>query len=76
MRCTGRAGLLGSLSLKDNIDIREPVFKGLCEAGKEVTLLPLVDHIDLALKDLSFEICSWMINCSKSGWTYGPGTCM
>jgi hypothetical protein len=76
MRCSGRAGLLGSLSLKHNIDNREPVFKGLCEARKEVTLLPMVDHIDLAMKDLSFEICSWMINCCKSERTYGPGACM
>ena len=36
---------------------------------KEFTLLPTVDHIDPAMKDLGFEICSWLINCCKSGRT-------
>jgi hypothetical protein len=36
---------------------------------KEFTLLPTVDHKDPAMKVLSFEICSWLINCCKSGRT-------
>jgi hypothetical protein len=36
---------------------------------KEFTLLPTVDHKDPAMKELSFEICSWLINCCKSGRT-------
>ncbi|MGB7568919.1 MAG: hypothetical protein WBM07_13745 [Chitinivibrionales bacterium] len=36
---------------------------------KEFTLLPTVDHIDPEMKDLDFEICSWLINCCKSGRT-------
>jgi hypothetical protein len=36
---------------------------------KEFALLPTVDHTDPAAKELSFEICSWRINCCKSGRT-------
>jgi hypothetical protein len=36
---------------------------------KEFTLLPTVDHIDPSMEDLHFEICSWLINCCKSGRT-------
>jgi hypothetical protein len=36
---------------------------------KEFTLLPTVDHIDPSMKDLHFEICSWLINCCKSNRT-------
>jgi hypothetical protein len=36
---------------------------------KKFTFLPTVDHIDPSMKDLHFEICSWLINCCKSGRT-------
>jgi hypothetical protein len=36
---------------------------------EEFTLLPTVDHIDPSTKALSFEICSWLVNCCKSGRT-------
>jgi hypothetical protein len=36
---------------------------------KEYYLLPTVDHVDPFGDKLEFEICSWRINCCKSGLT-------
>jgi len=54
-----RIGTWDSTTGKDNHDI----FR------KEFTMLPTVDHKDPEMKALDFEICSWLINCCKSGRT-------
>jgi len=36
---------------------------------KKYALLPTIDHRDPSMKELDFELCSWMINCCKSNRT-------